>query len=142
MNISPKERFLDICHFKRPGDLWLRDPFWGETLEEWVKQGAPKEIIHPRFRREYFQHQRIYRLGGTEWRGIIGEDREAEEITPQIDLGHGITVEAEEAPRKLVPAYEIRAISEDERTITYINASGQTVKYIKDSLENMPMYLD
>ena len=24
MSISTRERFLDICHFKRPSDLWLR----------------------------------------------------------------------------------------------------------------------
>jgi len=35
MNISPKERFLDICHFKRPSDLWLSDSFWQKTLGEW-----------------------------------------------------------------------------------------------------------
>ncbi|GAJ19613.1 unnamed protein product, partial [marine sediment metagenome] len=57
MNISPKERFLDICHFKRPGDLCmltgLCDIGWEETLEKWVEQGAPKEIINnPRFERE------------------------------------------------------------------------------------------
>ncbi|GAI90186.1 unnamed protein product, partial [marine sediment metagenome] len=62
MSISPKERFLDICHFKRLGDLYIRDFFWPETLEEWVKQGAPKEIINSRFRRDYFQFQRIRAL--------------------------------------------------------------------------------
>jgi hypothetical protein len=62
MNISPKERFLDICHFKRPGDLYTADDFWPETLKEWVKQGAPKEIIYPRFCRDYFQFQRIRAL--------------------------------------------------------------------------------
>ena len=48
MNISPKERFWDICHFKRPGDLcMLSHPAQGsvlteQTLENWVEQGAPK----------------------------------------------------------------------------------------------------
>ncbi len=50
MNISPKERFLDICHFKRPGDLFLRvELFWGKTLEKWVEQGAPEQIVAPTF---------------------------------------------------------------------------------------------
>ena len=71
MNISPKERFLDICHFKRPGDLFLRpEPFWEQTLEKWVEQGAPEEIINPRFRREYFQFQRIRGLAETNFSAI------------------------------------------------------------------------
>ena len=66
MEISPKQRFLDICHFKRPGDLYLRDTFWDETVTEWVKQGAPKHIIGPtlgermrgnRFIQDYFQFE-------------------------------------------------------------------------------------
>ncbi|MBA7573564.1 hypothetical protein ES708_15362 [subsurface metagenome] len=57
MNISPKERFLDIAHFKRLGDLYTRDGFTQQTVEEWVKQGAPKEIIDPRFQIDYFQFQ-------------------------------------------------------------------------------------
>jgi len=130
MNISPKERFLDICHFKRPGDLFLgAEPCWEQTLEKWVEQGAPKEIISPRFRRGYFQFQRIRWL--TKW----------EEIPSKIDLGHGITVEATSWP-PIIPAYEPRFISEDERTVTLRNATGQTVKYIKDSPDRMPMYLD
>ena len=62
MNISPKQRYLDICHFKRPGDLFTIDSFWVSTLEEWIKHSAPREIIHPRFRRDYFQFQDIHTL--------------------------------------------------------------------------------
>ncbi len=75
MNISPKQRFLDICHFKRPGDLFTSDRFWLETLADWVEQGAPKEIITPRFRREYFQFPRIRGLAETK-SSAIGEGRE------------------------------------------------------------------
>ena len=44
MSISNRERFLGICHFERPGDLYISDLFWLDTLEEWAKQGAPKEL--------------------------------------------------------------------------------------------------
>ncbi|GAI64290.1 unnamed protein product, partial [marine sediment metagenome] len=94
MNISPKERFLDICHFKRPGDLYMSinlNRFWEQTLENWVEQGAPKEIINPRFHLEYFQFEHIRSLAGTKG-GTIGEGREA--VFSKIDLGHGITVRA------------------------------------------------
>ncbi|MBA7552799.1 hypothetical protein ES705_45375 [subsurface metagenome] len=140
MNISPKERFLDICHFKRLGDLYMPssiNPFWGETLEKWVEQGAPKEIISPRFRRGYFRFEHIRGLGGT--KGGIGEGRE--ELHPTIDLGHGITVGATTYLQH-IPAYEPRIISEDESTVTLRNASGQTVKYIKDHVSMMPTFLD
>ncbi|GAJ08960.1 unnamed protein product, partial [marine sediment metagenome] len=39
--------------------------------------------------------------------------------------------------------YEPRIISEDEHTVTLINAVGQMVKRLKESWETgMPMYLD
>jgi len=109
------------------------------TLEKWVEQGAPKEIINPRFRREYFQFQRIRQLDGTK-PGTIGEGQE--EVPSKIDLGHGITVRMS-ALLPLVPAYEPRIISEDERTVILRNARGQTTKYIKDRVEGMmPTFLD
>ncbi len=142
MNISPKQRYLDICHFKRRGDLFLRvEFFWEQALENWVKQGAPKEIIHPPFRREYFQFQPIRWLGK-----IRSSHREAtweaeeEEVRPKIDLGHGITVGGGRGI--LIPAYEPRIISEDERTVTLINATGQTVRYSRANPGNMPTFLD
>ena len=109
MNISPKERYLDICHFKRPGDLCMSSSinlFWEQTLGKWVEQGAPKEIINPRFRREYFQFPRIRSLTETK-SSAIGEGRE--EVSSKIDLGHGITVGARTLSH-LVPAYEPRII--------------------------------
>ena len=142
MEVSPKERFLDICHFKRPGDLCMlsgTNLFWPLTLEEWVRQGAPKEIVNPRFRREYFQFERIRVLTSTESYAIIGEGRE--ESPWKIDLGHGITVQARQNS-PVAPAYEPRIISEDERTATVINRRGQTVKVLKDNPLRMPIFLD
>jgi len=148
MNISPKERFLDICHFKRPGDLCMLstciNEFAGQTLKKWVEQGAPKEIIDPRFRREYFQIQHIRWLGeiksGIWWWAALPEG----EVYPKIDLERDIRVGAG-ALSPIVPVYEPRVISEDELTVTLINVGGQTVKYIKEALKlgwGMPMFLD
>jgi len=137
MNISLKERFLDICHFKRPGDLYMSiilNRFWEQTLENWVEQGAPKEIINPRFHGEYFQFEHIGGLsvGGRVWEALFSK----------IDLGHGIAVRTWTLS-PLVPTYEPRIVSEDESTVTLINAEGQTVKYIKDRVEGiMPTFLD
>ncbi len=146
MSISPKERFLDICHFKRPGDLWLSDGFGGQTLAKWVEQGAPKEIINRRFPTDYFQFQNIRGLNeinsGLFWRTV--EKEVLPYGTPIIsDKEDTVTVLNLVGP--IVPAYEPRIISEDERTITMINMSGQTVKRLKESLKTgwgMPMFLD
>ncbi len=151
MSISSKQRFLDICHFKRPGDLYTADGFWPSTLKKWVEQGAPQQIINPRFHREYFQFQGIIplleshslsRLGGPAETNSAALGDERDESPAKIDLGHGITVSA--ATRSpAVPAYQPRILSEDERTVTLRNVAGQTVKYIKDHLgEMMPTYLD
>ena len=151
MNISPKERFLDICHFKRPGDLCMLSThnfFGGQTLEKWVEQGAPKEIIHPRFLNDYFQFEPMHWLSeiksGIFWSMAYMGYAGGKEIPPKIDLGHGITV-LPETLSPLVPAYESRFISEDKRTVTYTTGMGQTVKRLKESLKTewgMPMFLD
>jgi len=145
MNISPKQRFLDICHFKRLGDLCLlgervNNLYWDETIEEWVKQGAPKQIIDPRFRREYFRFERIRWLCGL--KGGIGEGYERPLFADlaDTDIGHGIMVRG--GGGLTIPAYEPRFISEDEHTFVYINSGGQTVREFKNYSGTMPMYLD
>src|SRR3990170_3671234 len=52
MSAPAQERFLDICHFRRPGDLHLSSGFnwfYQQTLVEWVKQGAPQGFEKERF---------------------------------------------------------------------------------------------
>jgi len=142
MNISPKQRFLDICHFKRPGDLCTHDWCWPETIESWVEQGAPEEIINPSFLLDYFQFddRRLY-LNKVR-SGLYASGGEE---PSKIDLGHGNTAWVW-GDGIIVPAYELRVISEDEHTVTYINGEGQTLKSIKEALLKtrgaMPMYLD
>ncbi len=135
MNISSKERFLDICHFKRRGDLYISDSLSERTLSNWVEQGAPEEIVNPRFCTDYFQFQD--KRGLAEIRsGLVRTGR-------KVDIGHGFTVA--ERGTLSVPAYEWRFISEDERTVTFTNALGQTVRRLKGSLKTdwgMPTYLD
>jgi len=142
MNISPKERFLDICHFKRPGDLYLYDFFWPETLVEWVKQGAPEEII-PEFQEQehmwigsgflsdYFQFGRQYRVGR-----VPRPPRRDSEINR---INHSLI---NPLAWVVAPSYEPRVISEDERTITLIDETGRTLRVFRDNPYNMPMYLD
>ncbi len=133
MNISPKERFLGICRFERPGDLFTFDRFWPETLEEWVKQGAPEQIINPRFLYDYFQFDHAHSLAQVK-SGI-----DAAMAYQPSGLGYGIT-RWQRSP--VVPSYEPGIILEDERTVTFTNGDGQTVRVFKDNLTRMPIYLD
>jgi uroporphyrinogen decarboxylase len=134
MSISTKERFLGVCHFERPGDLYLSAPyfnsFWNGTLEGWVKQGAPKEILNSRFLGEYFQfnHTRI-----------LHEIVSGSAMDAKIDIGTAVPYTYEVTP--LVPLYEPQIISQDERTVTLVNGGGQTVKVFKDNPIKMPMFL-
>lgn len=135
MSISTRERFLGICRFERPGDLYLSTPyftsFWRRTLEEWVKQGAPQQIVDSRFRGDYFQfeHTRILH----EIVSGIAMDRE-------IDIGAEVPYAYDVPP--IVPVYEHKFIDEDEHTITLINEGHQKVKVYKDNPEKMPMFLE
>jgi uroporphyrinogen decarboxylase len=134
MGILTRERFLGICRFERPGDLCLLTPyinsFWTETLKEWNKQGAPKQILDTRFRGDYFQFDHMRLLHEIKTGSAM--DRELE-----ID---GATYRYEIPP--IVPPYDARLIEEDEHTVTLINEGGQKVKISKDNPEKMPMYLD
>ncbi|MFC1913112.1 uroporphyrinogen decarboxylase family protein [Chloroflexota bacterium] len=135
MSISARERFLGVCRFERPGDLFLSTPyfnsFWRRTLEEWVKQGAPEQIVDSRFRADYFQfeHTRILH----EIVSGIAMDRE-------IDIGGKVPYAYEVPP--IVPVYQHEFLDEDEHTITLINEGNQKVKVYKDNPEKMPMFLD
>ena len=141
MSISPKERFLDFCHFKRPGDLYYPfDSLWVETLEEWVKQGAPEQIKGPklgermrgnRFVQDYFQYEPWYWI--TEMSGLRIADKPAKSR---------FTTPVKEAGLPIYPSYEPRIISEDERTVTSVTAEGVTAKALKDNPSRMPTFLD
>ena len=145
MSISARERFLDICHFERPGDLYLRDSFWLETLKNWAKQGAPKEIAPSKFGDQYrpksFLYDYFHFDPRPQWltEVISGIGGVFVHQPPQLDTG---IVLVWEQYTPVVPSYEPRIISEDERTITYTSGDGQTLKVFKDNPQKMPTFLD
>ncbi|HHE42113.1 MAG TPA: hypothetical protein ENL12_05670 [Dehalococcoidia bacterium] len=131
---SSKERFRGICHFERLGDLMLITPyfhdFWTETLDEWVKQGAPPEIRQSRFRGEYFHldHMRMLREIDL---GMF--------MDKSIDVGgaqyvYGIP--------PVVPRFQVEIVAEDQENIVLVNEGGQKIRTSKKHPEKMPMYLD
>jgi len=142
MSISSRERFLGICRFERPRDLFTFDMFWPETLENWVKQGAPKQMLPStlsevalggnRFIHDYFQFDHCHSL--TQVISGIGAARANQPSIP----GYGIT-RWQRTP--VAPSYKPRIVAEDERIVTYTNGDGQILRIFKYSTR-MPTFLD
>ncbi len=131
---SIRQRFLDICRFKRTGDLcliapWLND-FWMETPEIWVKQGAPAELLDSRALRDYFEFEHIR---------VLREIQSGLFMDKRLDvLGRNYVY----AIPPIVPSYETKILSEDAHTISLVNEGGQVVRVDKRDPQKMPMYLD
>ena len=134
MTPTARERFLGICHFERPGDLMLVTPyfhdFWTETLDEWVKHGAPQEMRQSRFRGEYFQLDHVRMLREINL-GMF--------MDKTIDVG-GVPYVYGIPP--VDPQYETAVLEEDEETVVLVNAGGQKIRASKKHPEKMPTYLD
>ena len=134
-NTSSKERFKSIAKFERPGDLCLLTPFingfWGETPDEWIKQGAPAQIVNSRFLGDYFQFTHLR---------LMHEIQTGMDFDRQTDIGNGIIYEYPIPP--IIPAFEPRVLSEDEHTITVINEGGQTARVFRDDPQKMPTFTD
>ena len=127
--MTNRERFKAIARFERPGDLWVNDMFWQETLIDWAEQGAPPQLTNSSYRGKYFG---------------FDHSREAKEIVSglvQVPYVAG-SVESYLAVPPIVPQFEPRVIEEDRKTIILVNQAGQTVKILKDDPQKMPMYLD
>ncbi len=134
MATGGRQRFRDICEFRSTGDLMLVTPyfhdFWTETLDEWVKQGAPAEIRQSRFRGEYFHldHLRMLREVNL---GMF--------MDKVIDV-HGAPYVYGIPP--IVPPFETTTLDDDEEHVVIVNSGGQKLRASKRHPEKMPMYLD
>ncbi len=128
MNITNRERFKAIAHSRRRGDLWVSDMIFPETAAEWVKQGAPPEIAH-QGPPEYWGNQYFQKYFGHDSKEWI------------LKVKSGLIAEGNFGS-PLVPSFEKKLITEDERTQTYINPSGQTEKVLKGRKFSMPMFID
>ena len=134
MSISTRERFLGICRFERRGDLCLLTPtindFWDQTLREWVKHGAPEQILDSRFRSAYFQFDAM---------NYLRDEIDCSLHKVYTNIG-GVTCGFSIPP--IIPTYEPRLIAEDDRTITLINHAGKKARVFKDNPDKMPTFLD
>jgi len=138
LNISMpnRERFLAICRGERPGDVPIIDWFhrcWSETPEEWVKQGAPEEIKNAHGFNKYFQLDHIHSLQEI----IAGMNRaDLKDDPTSQSLGRFFPTPP------IVPVFEIKVLSEDERTRVETTYGGQTVKVSKEFPWRMPKFID
>ncbi|MBI4595717.1 MAG: hypothetical protein HY730_04980 [Candidatus Tectomicrobia bacterium] len=127
--ISNRERFKAIARFQRPGDLFLTDDFWRETLISWVESGGPSQLLSSAYRGEYFGFSHIRTM-----REIVSGLGQARYAAGDIESYLPIP--------SIVPEFEPKVLKEEGNTIIMINQGGQTVKVLKDHPQTMPMYLD
>ena len=128
-----RQRFLDICHGKRPGDVLITDWFnryWLEVPDEWIKQGAPKEIKKAAAFNRYFQFEHIHNL-----QEIVSEHNRID--LPEVEAGEFFFVTP-----AILPVFEKKVISEDERHRVEMTHGGTIVEVSKEFPGRMPKYLE
>ncbi|MDP7415747.1 MAG: uroporphyrinogen decarboxylase family protein [Dehalococcoidales bacterium] len=128
-----RERFLAICHGERTGDVSIIDWFnryWTDTPKEWVKQGAPKEILKPEGFNQYFQLEHLHNL-----QEIVSEHNRAD--LPEVEAGEGFYVTP-----PIMPVFEKKILREDKRHRIETTYGGATVEISKENPFGMPKYLE
>jgi hypothetical protein len=128
-----RQRFLDICHGKRPGDVLITDWFnryWLDVPDEWIKQGAPKEIKKAAAFNRYFQFEHIHNL-----QEIVSEHNRID--LPEVEAGEFFFVTP-----AILPVFEKKVISEDERHRVEMTHGGTIVEVSKEFPGRMPKYLE
>jgi len=128
-----RQRFLDICHFKRTGDIAIYDWFnryWTDTPKEWVKQGAPAEILKPEGFSKYFGFDHIHNL-----QEIVSEHNRKD--LPEAQAGEMFVVTP-----PIMPVFEVKVLREDERHRVETTYGGAVVEISKANPTGMPKYLE
>ncbi len=134
--LTNRERFRAICHGERPGDFMVMDWFhrcWADTLDEWIKQGAPAAIKEQDALNDYFQFEHLHGL-----QEIISEHNRSDlkEIATAQSLG------AYHVTPPIMPVFEIKVLREDERHRVETTYGGSLVEVSKEHPWRMPKYLD
>jgi len=140
---TSKQRFLDSCHFKRPGDLMVLGEefhlFWPETLKTWVAQGAPAEIAPAEA--DSFSSRGIYESFGLVdvryLREVLSGLTSSESMHEDI---HGVSVGS--TAFLTSPAHDLHVLEEDDHSLTFSNAVGGVERILKQRPGNMPQVLE
>ena len=134
--MTNRERFKAICHGERPGDFMVMDWFhrcWADTLEEWIKQGAPESIRTQEGLNEYFGFEHLHGL-----QEVISEHNRSDlkKIASAQSFGfYHVTP-------PVMPVFEIKVLREDERHRVETTFGGSVVEVSKEHPWRMPKYLD
>jgi len=134
--ITNRERFRAICRGDRPGDFMVMDWFhrcWADTLEEWIKQGAPESIRTQEGLNEFFQFEHLHGL-----QEIISEHNRSDlkKIASAQSMGFF------HVTPPIMPVFEIKVLREDERHRVETTFGGSVVEVSKEHPWRMPRYLD
>ena len=134
--MTNRERFKAICRGERLGDFMVMDWFhrcWADTLEEWIKQGAPESIRTQEGLNEYFGFDHLHGL-----QEIISEHNRADlkKIASAQSFGfYHVTP-------PVMPVFEIKVLREDERHRVETTYGGSVVEVSKEHPWRMPRYLE
>ncbi|MEE8420133.1 MAG: uroporphyrinogen decarboxylase family protein [Dehalococcoidales bacterium] len=132
-----RERFRSICLGERPGDFMVMDwvhRCWAETIEGWIEQGAPEEIRRPEMLNEYFRFDHLHGLQEIVSEHNRADLKELASSTQTMGFYH-ITP-------PVVPVFEIKVLSEDERHRVETTYGGATVEVSKAHPWRMPRFID
>ncbi len=134
--MTNRERFRAICRGERLGDFMVMDWFhrcWADTLEEWIKQGAPATIKEQDALNQYFGFEHLHGL-----QEIISEHNRSDlkAIASAQSMG------AFHVTPPVMPVFEIKVLREDERHRVETTFGGSVVEVSKEHPWRMPKYLD
>jgi len=126
--MTGRERFLKIARFELPNTFFLstyNHAMWHKTLERWVEEGAPKEILSStKARLGYFGFERIGMVHVEASFLTLGKTGGPPFIPP------------------VRPRFELKVLEEDERTRVIIDEGGRKLRQYKDDPQRMPAWLD
>jgi len=131
-----RERFRAICLGERPSDVAIMDWFhrgWPETIEAWIKQGAPEEIRNQDSLNQYFQFEHLHGLCE-----IISEHNRVDLKDDPSALAIGSYANVP----PILPVFERRILREDDRHRVETTYGGSTIEVSKEFPQRMPKYLD
>jgi uroporphyrinogen decarboxylase len=134
--MTERERFKAICRGERLGDFMVMDWLhrcWSDTVDEWIKQGAPEAIRTQEGMNEYFGFEHLHGL-----QEIISEHNRSDlkVIASAQSLG------AFHVTPPIMPVFEIKVLREDERHRVETTYGGSVVEISKEHPWRMPKYLD
>ena len=128
--MDSRQRFLDIAHFKMPGDIYIGKHFqwfWSETLKRWVNEGAPATILNEKGGRsidEFFGFDRMEKMPIFNDLVPFGKHADGPYILP------------------VFPFFERKILKEENDRQVYINEEGVTVRIDKNDTNAMPQWLE